>query len=80
VMPALMNVAERRAGSSGDNLSAVAITLLDDAADISGKADALDTLLTPPRHAGRVILDANLELMHKEILASRVAAPSGKQS
>lgn len=80
VMPALMNVAERRAGSAGDNLSAVAVTLLDDSADITGKADALDTLLTPPRHAGRVILDPNLELMHKEILASRVAAPSGKQS
>ncbi|MBA4706836.1 PP2C family protein-serine/threonine phosphatase [Aquitalea aquatica] len=80
VMPALMNVAERRAGSAGDNLSAVAVTLLDDSADIAGKADALDTLLTPPRHAGRVILDPNLELMHKEILASRVAAPSGKQS
>lgn len=80
VMPALMNVAERRAGSAGDNLSAVAVTLLDDSADIAGKADALDTLLTPPRHAGRVIMDPNLELMHKEILASRVAAPSSKQS
>lgn len=80
VMPALMNVAERRAGSSGDNLSAVAVTLLDDAADIAGKPDALDTMVTPPRHAGRVILDPNLELMHQEILASRVATPSGKQN
>lgn len=80
VMPALMNVAERRAGSAGDNLSAVAITLLDDAADATGKPDVLDTLVTPPRHSGRVILDPNLELMHQEILASRVASSSGKQS
>jgi hypothetical protein len=72
VMPALMNVAERRAGSAGDNLSAVAVTLLDDAAELAGKPDTLDTLVTPPRHAGRQILDPNLELMHQEILASRL--------
>jgi len=71
VMPALMNVAERRAGSNGDNLSAVAVTLLDDAAQLAGKPDTLDTLVTPPRYAGRQILDPNLELMHQEILGSK---------
>ena len=78
VMPALMNVAERRAGSTGDNLSAVAVTLLDDAAELAGKPDTLDTLVTPPRYAGRQILDPNLELMHQEILASRSSAASDK--
>jgi len=80
VLPALMNVAERRAGRTGDNLSAVAVTVLDDGADISGRPDTLDTLVMPPRHAGRMILDPNLELMHQEILASRVAAPAGKKT
>lgn len=71
VMPALMNVAERRAGGGGDNLSAVAVTLLDAACDTTAKPDCLDTLVSLPRYPGRVILDPNQELMHQEILASR---------
>ncbi|OWY39043.1 phosphatase [Xenophilus sp. AP218F] len=72
VLPALIRVAERRGGAAGDNLSAVAVTLLDDAVELGGRDDALDTETTPPRQAGRLFLDANLATMHREILASQV--------
>lgn len=79
VMPALMNVAERRAGRGGDNLSAVAITLLEDTVDVRGRSDALDTVQTPAKQASRVILDPNLALMHQEILDSRPGEPLGNK-
>ncbi|KMN81926.1 phosphatase [Chromobacterium sp. LK11] len=73
VLPALMNVSERRAGAGGDNLSAAAVTLLDETQDYGEREDVLDTETATPRQLGRVILDSNLETMHQEILASRVA-------
>lgn len=49
VMPALINVAERRAGNGGDNLSAVAVTLLEDSLELGERDDVLDTEKTPPQ-------------------------------
>ncbi|POZ60676.1 PP2C family protein-serine/threonine phosphatase [Chromobacterium alticapitis] len=72
VLPALINVAERRAGAGGDNLSAIAVTVLDDAVELGERSDALDTEKNPPRMGGRLILESNLETMHREILASQV--------
>ncbi|KIA81764.1 PP2C family protein-serine/threonine phosphatase [Chromobacterium amazonense] len=72
VLPALINVAERRAGAGGDNLSAIAVTVLDDAVELGERDDALDTEKNPPRMGGRLILESNLETMHREILASQV--------
>ncbi|MGD1825524.1 Serine/threonine protein phosphatase PrpC [Chromobacterium violaceum] len=72
VMPALINVAERRAGNGGDNLSAVAVTLLEDSLELGERDDVLDTEKTPPQKAGRLILESNLATMHQEILASQV--------
>ncbi|OHX12831.1 PP2C family protein-serine/threonine phosphatase [Chromobacterium sphagni] len=76
VLPALINVAERRAGAGGDNLSAVAVTLLDDGVELGERGDALDTEKTPPQKGGRLILESNLETMHQEILASQVSKGS----
>ena len=72
VLPALINVAERRAGAGGDNLSALAVTLLDDSVELGDRDDVLDTEKTPPQKGGRLILESNLETMHQEILASQV--------
>ncbi|WP_434632967.1 PP2C family protein-serine/threonine phosphatase [Chromobacterium sp. CV08] len=72
VLPALINVAERRAGAGGDNLSALAVTLLDDSLELGERADVLDTEKTPPQKGGRLILESNLATMHQEILASQV--------
>ncbi|UTH72244.1 PP2C family serine/threonine-protein phosphatase [Chromobacterium sp. IIBBL 290-4] len=74
VLPALINVAERRAGAGGDNLTAIGVTLLDEAAASSERGDVLDTEVTPPHKGGRLILESNLEIMHQEILASQVPA------
>lgn len=46
VLPVLMNVAEKRAGEHGDNLTAVALTLLPEAMDTAGRSDVLDTRVT----------------------------------
>ncbi|KUM03715.1 serine/threonine-protein phosphatase [Chromobacterium subtsugae] len=76
VLPALINVAERRAGAGGDNLSALAVTLLDDSVELGDRDDVLDTEKTPPQKGGRLILESNLETMHQEILASQVGKGS----
>lgn len=49
------------------------MTLLDEAQDYGEREDLLDTEKVTPRQLGRTILDSNLETMHQEILASRVA-------
>ncbi|XLM23256.1 serine/threonine-protein phosphatase, partial [Chromobacterium piscinae] len=72
VLPALINVAERRAGAGGDNLSAIAVTVLDDSVELGERDDALDTEKNPPQKGGRLILESNLATMHQEILASQV--------
>ncbi|AOZ50308.1 PP2C family protein-serine/threonine phosphatase [Chromobacterium vaccinii] len=76
VMPALINVAERRAGNGGDNLSAVAVTLLEDDLALGERDDVLDTEKTPPQKADRLIVESNLATMHQEILASQVGKDS----
>ncbi|MDF0605002.1 protein phosphatase 2C domain-containing protein [Neisseriaceae bacterium TC5R-5] len=69
-LPGLMTVAERRAGAGGDNLTSLGVTLLDEAANLQGREQVLDTILMVSKPLGRVILDPNLETMHQEILAS----------
>ncbi|WP_054284945.1 PP2C family protein-serine/threonine phosphatase [Gulbenkiania mobilis] len=74
VMPALMTVAERRAGAGGDNLSAVAVTLLDPAVDIAHLPGMLDTARMPAK-LPRPAVDPTVETMHREILASLPPKP-----
>ncbi|BAK75352.1 protein serine/threonine phosphatase [Pseudogulbenkiania sp. NH8B] len=76
VLPALMNVAERRGGRHGDNLSAVAVTLLDEALDVSQRSDVLDTHLALSRRRSSTPARVQEEEMHREILASRPDKPA----
>ncbi|WP_024301349.1 PP2C family serine/threonine-protein phosphatase [Pseudogulbenkiania sp. MAI-1] len=76
VLPALMNVAERRGGKHGDNLSAVAVTLLDEALDVSQRNDVLDTHMALSRRPASPRTRALEEEMHREILASRPDKPA----
>ncbi|HJU50399.1 MAG TPA: serine/threonine-protein phosphatase, partial [Pseudogulbenkiania sp.] len=62
---------ERRGGRHGDNLSAVAVTLLDEALDVSQRSDVLDTHMTLSRRPSSPRARALEEEMHREILASR---------
>lgn len=75
VLPALMNVAERRGGRHGDNLSAVAVTLLDEALDVSQRSDVLDTHMALSRRRSSTPVRVQEEEMHREILASRPDKP-----
>ncbi|SMF39893.1 PP2C family protein-serine/threonine phosphatase [Pseudogulbenkiania subflava] len=76
VLPALMNVAERRGGRHGDNLSAVAVTLLDEALDVSQRSDVLDTHMALSRRRSSTQARVQEEEMHREILASRPDKPA----
>nr|WP_294864317.1 protein phosphatase 2C domain-containing protein [uncultured Pseudogulbenkiania sp.] len=76
VLPALMNVAERRGGRHGDNLSAVAVTLLDEVLDVSQRSDVLDTHLALSRRRSSTPARVQEEEMHREILASRPDKPA----
>lgn len=78
VMPALMNVAERRGGAGCDNLTALAVTLLPDAVEVGERSDWIDTAAASSRDTiGQqvempLLFDPNLETMHREILGSQV--------
>ncbi|AXK39371.1 PP2C family protein-serine/threonine phosphatase [Crenobacter cavernae] len=72
VMPALMNVAERRGGVSGDNLTAIAITLLPDAVELAERADLIDTARAESRHGKAAPCERNVAIAHREILASQL--------
>jgi len=86
VMPALMNVAERRGGPGRDNLSALAVTLLPDNIAIGDRPDFLDTTEASAQSpiglhiAMPILLDVNLETMHREVLESQVGGGGHAES
>lgn len=83
VMPALMNVAERRGGAGRDNLSALAVTLLPDNVELGDRSDWIDTAVVSARSPIGMHVemppqpDANVDTMHQEMMASQLP-PNGK--
>jgi serine/threonine protein phosphatase PrpC len=85
VMPALMNVAERRGGPARDNLSTLAVTLLPNNVEIGERSDWLDTAEASAQSpiglhvALPIFLDENVETMHREVLESQLSGAGGSK-